>query len=61
MKAVAVAVEVTGREEECVELGGSGGNEWGCGAFGSAEQREALPDKGAGCHSEVQGHRMLEI
>ena len=43
----AVAVEVTGREEERVELGGSGGSERGCGAFGSEEEREALPDKGA--------------
>jgi len=50
----AVAVEVTGREEERVELGGSGGSERGCGAFGSEEEREALPDKGAGCHSEVR-------
>jgi hypothetical protein len=56
MNAVAVE-EVTGLEEECVELGGGGGNERGCGAFGSEEEREALLDEGVGCHSELQGHR----
>jgi hypothetical protein len=45
-----VVVEVTGREEERVELGHGGGWERGRGVLGAEEEGEALPYKRAGCH-----------
>jgi len=54
-----VAAEVTGREEDRVELGRDGGRERGSRGVLGAEEDEALPDKRAGCHSEFQGQRML--